>query len=774
MNPQFQGSNSSVVLLQKPIHDACIDQRFVHLPAAFDDDDDSLSFELIIPLEAQGLPVPDYVLPNSISPGSSNQIFFNPENGEFIWDAPQRAGEYNIAIRVTEWRNGVAIGTLIRDMQITVRECDNRPPDVKTSDKVCVVSGETILRDITVDDPDQNQKVRLEGSGAPFMLSPSEATLTVTPGYQSIPLTGQFEWNTTCNHISKIDYSVVFKGEDNFFKSFDTTGLVDLHEMRIHVSGPAPQNLDAFSSGQSIVLEWDSPYACEITEKEYFRGFTVWRKLIPTEVNIDTCGTDLSVYNYTPVKFQVKNLINDKYQYLDDNVEKGVTYCYRITAEFAQISAGGNPYNRVQSLPSNEICIQVSRDLPLITHVTVDHTSSTVGEITIRWVPPLAADLDTMENPGPYRYVLLRSTGIGTDNFIPVAGGIFNANTFSELVAINSFVDTNLDTENGGFTYAIDFFATDLNDAYGQSQSASSIYLNIVGTDRRNLLSWRYEVPWFVRHHIIYRENPLTSTFDSIALLSDLNYDDHPVINDTEYCYYIKSVGSYGLEDIIDPLENLSQIDCAVPVDSVPPCTPQLNVINACDESIGEPVEDFVDFLTWHYDSGSCVDTADIATTEVYFISNLSGDTTLVQSLEGPEIRTYQHTLTPEETGCYFIRAIDINGNVGNFSTIDCTESCPEYELPNVFTPNQDGANDLFKPFPYRFVTRIDIQIFTRWGTLVFESQDPDINWDGRDLNGNEVEEDIYFYVCHVYSGGPVTGFQQEKSLRGNITLVRD
>ena len=99
LSPQFQGLNNSAVLLQPPIDNACVGQRFIHNPNAYDKDGDSLAYELITPREDSRLNVPNYVLPHQISPGPENQISLDSINGDFIWASPQRAGEYNIANR---------------------------------------------------------------------------------------------------------------------------------------------------------------------------------------------------------------------------------------------------------------------------------------------------------------------------------------------------------------------------------------------------------------------------------------------------------------------------------------------------------------------------------------------------------------------------------------------------------------------------------------------------------------------------------------------------
>src|SRR5687767_8976849 len=111
LNPQFQGYNNTAILLQPPIDLACKGERYIHNPNAYDVDGDSLAFELIVPLQDSGMNVPNYIFPQQIIPGPFNQLSLNPLTGDLIWLTPQKTGEYNIAIRVKEYRSGVLISS---------------------------------------------------------------------------------------------------------------------------------------------------------------------------------------------------------------------------------------------------------------------------------------------------------------------------------------------------------------------------------------------------------------------------------------------------------------------------------------------------------------------------------------------------------------------------------------------------------------------------------------------------------------------------------------
>jgi gliding motility-associated-like protein len=68
-----------------------------------------------------------------------------------------------------------------------------------------------------------------------------------------------------------------------------------------------------------------------------------------------------------------------------------------------------------------------------------------------------------------------------------------------------------------------------------------------------------------------------------------------------------------------------------------------------------------------------------------------------------------------------------------------------------VFTPNRDGFNDLFRlDLPKDMGTCTNVQIFNRWGMLVFEAINQNIGWDGRTTTGTEVPAGTYFYIVEV------------------------
>ena len=769
-DPQFGGVNTTPFLLQPPIDNACVGKPFRHNPNANDPDGDSLSYQLIVPLQGIGSPVQNYVFPQNIMPGVTNTLNMNPITGDILWFAPQESGEYNIAFIVVSWREGAPIDTTIRDMQIFVSDCDNNPPDVETVDRLCVIAGDTVSFAVKGTDPDSGNLVRLTALGAP-LVSPYSPAVFIAPGTHELPLVeGVFRWATACEHVSNQPYSVVFKATD----SLGTPLLADLKTVQIKVVGPPPKVLQAIAGQVDVQVTWEKPYACEAAAENYFLGFSVWRKEGSNPFVVDTCAPGLAGKGYQELVYVTKQQQGGRYWYKDQQVARGRTYCYRVLAKFARQSAGGYPYNIVESLPSEEVCVQLPRDLPLITHVSVESTDTGAGKMKVAWSKPSAADLDTTINQGPYRYQVLRQEGFNGGVLQELPGASFVANTFWQANDTLFEFDQNLNTLGIPYHYRIDFYVNG-DKLLGSTNEASSLYLTINPSDKTNLLSWEEDVPWGNYRYDIFRKNNLTQQFDSIGFSLTHQYEDRGLVNGTSYCYFVRSVGTYSIGGVADPLFNLSQQSCGVPIDVVPPCPPILLVQNLCDAA-GSPLFEppYDNNLSWTNPNTACEGPDDAVAYRIWYATGADQPLSLLGEQVGANNTRYTHRLPTDLAGCYAVSALDSVGNESAQSNRVCVDNCPKYELPNVFTPNGDQANDLFTPFPgWRFVSAVDFQVFNRWGNLVFSTTDPALNWNGTDLNNKQLAEGTYLYVCKVFESRVGGSVLRPGTLSGYIELIR-
>ncbi|WP_181358341.1 gliding motility-associated C-terminal domain-containing protein [Taibaiella chishuiensis] len=90
-----------------------------------------------------------------------------------------------------------------------------------------------------------------------------------------------------------------------------------------------------------------------------------------------------------------------------------------------------------------------------------------------------------------------------------------------------------------------------------------------------------------------------------------------------------------------------------------------------------------------------------------------------------------------------------------------------ELLIPNAFTPNGDGRNDIFQISNFSNEKLIDFRIFNRWGTILFRSTDPKNGWDGT-YKGQEQPMGVYGYlICIGYPDGKV------ETYKGTVTLLR-
>ena len=69
-----------------------------------------------------------------------------------------------------------------------------------------------------------------------------------------------------------------------------------------------------------------------------------------------------------------------------------------------------------------------------------------------------------------------------------------------------------------------------------------------------------------------------------------------------------------------------------------------------------------------------------------------------------------------------------------------------ELLIPNIFTPNGDGQNDLFLPIS-QGIDEYELLIYNRWGQLVVSIEQSNHGWDGRNSAGEMVQDGTYYFV---------------------------
>jgi len=711
INPSI-GANSTPVLLNPPIDKAAIGHVFIHNPAAYDPDGDSLSYELTTCTGENGLPISGYTLPRS-----SDTLFIDSVNGDLTWDTPVDSGIYNIAIKIVEWRKGVRIGSINRDMQIQVYRTSNNPPENAPFRSFCLEAGDSVLYDIISLDSDSDKIVQT-ASGGPFEQEISPATfklITSGNGYS----VSRFKWNTLCEHVRYYPYTVIIKSED---KNPDIS-LVDIDNFSIKVIGPAPESLQANPTSNSVRLSWQRCNCQNVT------GYEIYRREGPSNYIPDSCDTGVpSSAGF--IKVGETTGRNDTL-FTDNNngngLAQGIEYCYRVVG----IYSGNTP-----GYPSEETCAILIPGTPAMVNVSVTQSSQN-GSIFLAWAKPQG--LDIIGATGPYEYILYRYNDLWGTDLIgqqSIKTGDLNDTTYTDM-PLNTLIYP--------YSYKLELYNDDPPDnrfLIGSQEVVSSTYLDIASTDNRNTINIRKNVPWINTDYVIYRQRINSTEFDSIGIGYNEIYIDSGLQNGIEYCYQVKSNGWRPIEGRIYTSINYSHIACGTPVDRTPPCPPALTVNSLCDSLYNE--------LFWTNPDRYCAD--DVIKYRIYYSPILAETPLLIDSTLSPNDTSYFHYPPESLAGCYFVTAVDSFENESEHSELVCVDNCVEYELPNVFTPNGDGDNDYWKPTSHSFVEKVDMKVYSRWGILVFQTDDPDINWNGKQLNSdNLVSPGVYYYIADIY-----------------------
>ncbi|HUW06315.1 MAG TPA: gliding motility-associated C-terminal domain-containing protein [Williamwhitmania sp.] len=720
------GNNTTPVLLNPPIDMAGLHQLFVHNPAAYDAEGDSLSYDLTVCLGEDGNPIPGYTLPPA-----SRSLTVNPVTGDLIWDSPTDTGSYNVAINVMEWRDGIKIGNIVRDMQIDVRNTTNRPPVNDPLPKLCVEAGKKISLLVTSRDPD-NDPLSHKVIGGPLNLSVSPAKSLQLISASAGRITSLFTWQTVCQHVRKQPYEIILKAEDNN----PHVSLVDMDPLIITVLGPAPKNLKAEPATNAVTLSWESCGCGNI------KGYNIYRKVDSSSFVLDSCQTNqLTEAGFTKIGFVDTT---SSTTYIDNNQGIGLTqgglYCYRIAAVFNDDQEG---------YPSDEVCTPLVPGLPFICKVSVDSIAVN-GKISLAWRIP--TDFDTLQFPGPYRYYISRSNDLWGGNFQVIDSSLTS-------ITDTTYLDTAINTVAGPYSYMVELYDVPKGMRVGYPGVASALLPELTPTDKQVNIHFSNNTPWQNSAYDIYRSEE-GGPFNFVVTSHSKDYQDKNLINGESYAYYAISHGTYTYDKVQYSSTNRSLLRTITPYDNIPPCAPSLSVVVNCDS--------LFNVLYWALPDGSC--GSDVAGYILYYSNLVDNPLDSLTYIPHHDAFSFKHFPTLNLGGAYGIVAVDSVGNRSDMTKAVAADSCSLYDLPNVFTPNGDGINDLFVPVKntYQYVEKVSMKIFNRYGDLVFQTEDPQIRWDGKVMGTNKLASPgVYYYICDVWErrsigvflGAPKVGF---------------
>ena len=211
LNNLISTCNSSPTFSNKPVPFLCKGQQYCFNHGAFDQDGDSLVYSLITPYQTATTQVTYHAPYNASNPlNSAPSTSFNSATGDICLN-PQALEVTVMAVLVSEYRNGQLIGTVERDLQLTVMNCANNLPSLSgingtNNFSLTVCANQQTCFDIFSSDPDVGQQLTLNWNQ-------SIPGATFTSGSGTRP-TGTFCWTPTSANIGN-SYSFTVRVQDD-------------------------------------------------------------------------------------------------------------------------------------------------------------------------------------------------------------------------------------------------------------------------------------------------------------------------------------------------------------------------------------------------------------------------------------------------------------------------------------------------------------------------------------------------------------------------------
>jgi len=301
--------NSSPSYLTPPVAYLPIHTSWQYNPLPFDPDGDSLSWSLQVPLDDNGTVSGYEFLSDSIYSDTNGIFTLDSVTGSLSW-SPSLVGHFVASFVIDEYRNGIKIGEMRRDMQfIVVPDTSNNMPNISNMQSVPTNSGgypyvkinpgQNYQLHLLANDADVNDVLDMQAFGESFGLTVSPSSLSVNPTGNGNEIQGTFSWTPDISSVRSLPYLVVFRTSDNLFYHDETiqfevtlgssTNLNDIREINIENIYPNPANDKLFipidlDKGQLLNLDIYNLLGSKVSSRDIY--LTSGSHIIIKELNL--------------------------------------------------------------------------------------------------------------------------------------------------------------------------------------------------------------------------------------------------------------------------------------------------------------------------------------------------------------------------------------------------------------------------------------------------------------------------------------------------------
>lgn len=796
IDPQRTPCNNSPEFNDFPPIVICAGEPLVFDHSATDPDGDVIEYELCAPFtggdqnDPQPFPTPPpfgnvtWQNPYSIANLLGGTPLTIDRNTGILTGTPQLQGQFVVGVCANEYRNGVLIGTTRRDFQFNVVSCivdvEAIIPVIDTTGVDPGIGGVYLNRCLDLEVPFANNsrggRTYFWDFGVPGITDDTSDLFSPTYTYAD---TGEYVVTLVVNPrtFCSDTFKVLVRLYPQFFSEYDFANVCQ--------NTPLTFTDQSFSL-YGIVNQWSWQFGDNTSStqqnpiKTYTQDGIYQVRLITNDTNecIDTVTKTVTIFSTPDVDFDITPACqNSPIVFTDNTVINFGDFDNRNWVLNGTNIGSINPYiYQEPNLGQRTMTLVVASEQGCVDSLTKTYTVFPPPTVTVTNDTALCIfDTIRLNATGGAQYVWSPASGLSSANLsnpfaspaqttaytVNVTDSNGCVNTGSVNVTVNPLPETSagadnfvcigdtfqLNGQNGvSFSWQPDSLVSNPTIANPTTSPDSSTTfvlttLNQFGCDNTDTMFLEVQRPI----NATLAAPPDVCIFDTIQL----------EVQDGKYYQWIPSAGLSS--DTINnptasPLETTSYT--VIVTNDCPQFADTLDI-----EIVVRPLPEVdagIDTTVFRDESTMLLGSSN-GISFVWSPADYLDDSTILNPISFP-FNSIDYILTAtSEFDCKNSDTVTVNVEVKTLLLV-----------PNAFTPNQDGLNDVFRIIKTLNIERVyDVFVFNRWGNKVFEGHDENAFWDGT-VNGRPADLGVYVYIIRA-----VTRDGDEVTETGNVTLLR-